>query len=45
VKLPPLRSALKIRAGNYFAEPGREVRLDPEDRYIVYPRSSIVLLA
>jgi hypothetical protein len=53
VKLPPLQSArgwhraidTSLPAGNDCAEPGREVRLDPENRYIANPRSTVVLLA
>jgi glycogen operon protein len=33
-----------LAAGEDFAEPGREVALDPPDHYIANPRSTVVLL-
>jgi glycogen operon protein len=34
-----------LPSGADFAEPGREVRIDPGDHYIANPRSTVVLLA
>jgi glycogen operon protein len=34
-----------LAAGEDFAEPDREVRLDPGDHYVAGPRSAVVLLA
>ena len=53
VKLPALPPArgwhraidTSLPAGADFAESGREVRLDPGDRYIANPRSTVVLFA
>jgi glycogen operon protein len=52
-KLPPLAANLawhravdtSLAAGDDFLDAGREVRLDPPDRYHVNPRSTVVLLA
>ena len=52
VRLPPLPADrawhraidTSLPAGDDFAEAGTEVRLDPPDRYIVNPRSTVVLL-
>ncbi|MBI3491725.1 MAG: glycogen debranching protein GlgX [Acidobacteria bacterium] len=51
--LPPLPSGhawhravdTSLPSGEDFAEPGREVRLDPPDRYVINSRSVVVLLA
>ena len=53
VKLPPLGPSrgwyraidTSLPSGADFAEAGAEVRVDPADRYIVNPRSTVVLLA
>ena len=53
VKLPPLapeRSWYRaidtsLPGGEDFAEPGKEIRIDPSDHYIANPRSTVVLLA
>jgi isoamylase len=53
VTLPPLAPAhawyravdTSLPAGQDFAGAGSEVRLDPADRYIANPRSTVVLLA
>jgi glycogen operon protein len=53
VKLPPLAPDSRwyraidtsLPSGEDFAEPGREVQLDPPDHYLVNPRSTVVLLA
>jgi glycogen operon protein len=53
VKLPPLEADRRwyraidtsLPSGQDFAEPGREVQLDPPDLYIANPRSTVVLLA
>jgi glycogen operon protein len=53
VKLPPLTAShawyraidTALPAGVDFAEPGKEIRIDPADHYIASPRSTVVLLA
>lgn len=53
VKLPLLESGhgwhraidTSLTNGEDFAEPGREVQIDPSDHYIASPRSTVVLLA
>jgi glycogen operon protein len=52
IKLPSIDGAgwhraidTSLPAGVDFAEPGAEVRLDPQDHYVANPRSTIVLLA
>jgi isoamylase len=53
VQLPPLDAPLtwhraidtSLAAGDDFADPGAEVRLDPGNAYIANPRSTVVLLA
>jgi len=53
VKLPPLgpsrcwRRAIdtSLPSGEDFAEPGKEIPIDPPDHYIANPRSTVVLLA
>jgi len=53
VKLPPLESGhdwyraidTSLPGGEDFADPGREIPLNPADQYIANPRSAVVLLA
>jgi glycogen operon protein len=53
IKLPPLESGggwhraidTSLPAGEDFADPGREISLNPSDHYIANPRSTVVLLA
>jgi glycogen operon protein len=53
VQLPALPEPMRwlrvidtsLDAGEDFCDPGREVMLDPADRYLVNPRSAVLLLA
>ena len=53
VKLPPLGPGrgwyraidTSLPSGEDFADPGKEIRIDPPDHYIANPRSTVVLLA
>jgi isoamylase len=53
VNLPPLESGLtwhraidtSLPSAEDFAEPGREIPLQPADHYIANPRSTVILLA
>ena len=52
VKIPPLPTGARWRrvidtslpAGEDFLDPGSEVQIDPADRYLANPRSTVVLL-